>query len=699
MPSLATVPAETRIELAPLSFRAEVRPDSINAEARTAELIFSTGAPVMRYDWMTGTRYVETLSLKRPHVRLDRLNNGAPFLNAHSTWALSDVIGVVQPGSAKITDGQGVATVRFSRRADVEPIWQDVRDGIVQNVSVGYRVHKYEQTDGEDGKLPTRHAIDWEPFEISAVPMGADDGAKVRRDGDDKIPTHPCVIVTRTAEETPVMPDTTPAPSAVPPAQPRAIGDPAHAEVRSVTDPGAPRLSPEELQRREVVVTDQDRGADAETKRVLAIMQAVAHGRLSPDFGRDLIARKIPIEQAQALVLEEIDRRTAGQQGPMPGGSAHVMVDTLDHVRAGIGNALLNRVDAVKWPLTENGRAYAHRPLMYHAETCLHARGVRTTGMDPLTLAGAALGVLGTELTLRVGLHTVSDFPLILADVANKILRRAYDEAPQTFVPLATRVDTSDFKTMNMVQLGDAPVLEEIGDNGEVRHGTIGEGREQFALRSYAKIVGLSRKSIVNDDLMAFARLVQMMGRASRNLESNLAWAQITSNPTMGDAVALFHATHGNLTASGTAISVDSLGVGRTALRKQKGIGATEYLNLVPRYIAVPPEKETLGQQFTIVVQGQQQLTPSGPSSLNPFAGLLVVLAEPRLSDDSTTAWYLFADPSQIDILAWAVLAGQQGPRTETKIGFEIEGMQIKGAHDVAMKILDHRGAYKNAGA
>ena len=38
-----------------------------------------------------------------------------------------------------------------------------------------------------------------------------------------------------------------------------------------------------------------------------------------------------------------------------------------------------------------------------------------------------------------------------------------------------------------------------------------------------------------------------MFGRSARTLESDLAWAQITSNPTMGDGVALFHATHGNL--------------------------------------------------------------------------------------------------------------------------------------------------------
>src|SRR5512132_4017185 len=41
---------------------------------------------------------------------------------------------------------EGRATVRFSARADIEPLWQDVRAGIVRNVSVGNVVRAYEVT-------------------------------------------------------------------------------------------------------------------------------------------------------------------------------------------------------------------------------------------------------------------------------------------------------------------------------------------------------------------------------------------------------------------------------------------------------------------------------------------------------------------------------------------------------------------------
>jgi hypothetical protein len=143
-------------------------------------------------DWWTGKRYVEKLSLKAGDVRLERLNAGGPLLDAHSAYSIADQIGVVVPGSAKVDGKEARATVRFSKRDAVEPIFQDVRDGIVRNVSVGYVVHKFvEETDGN--KIPVRTAIDWEPFEISMVPMPADAGAQVR--SGDKSNTNSCVIL------------------------------------------------------------------------------------------------------------------------------------------------------------------------------------------------------------------------------------------------------------------------------------------------------------------------------------------------------------------------------------------------------------------------------------------------------------------------------------------------------------------------
>lgn len=178
-------------DLPPLCFRAAI--GAIDEETRIAELAFTTGAAVERFDWSKGERFLERLSLKAEHIRLDRLNAGAPLLDAHSAWSITDQIGVVESGSVKLTAKDARARVRFSRREAVDAIWGDVVDGIYRSVSVGYRVYRFEETKARDNKLPTRLAVDWEPYEISMVPMPADIGAQFR--SGDKSQANQCVIV------------------------------------------------------------------------------------------------------------------------------------------------------------------------------------------------------------------------------------------------------------------------------------------------------------------------------------------------------------------------------------------------------------------------------------------------------------------------------------------------------------------------
>lgn len=179
------------ITMVPLDMRADV--NAVNDETRSVDLVFATAkADVLRYDWVSGKRYFERLSLDPAHVRMGRLESGtAPLLDSHSAYSIANVIGVVD--SAALAAKSGKASVRFSKRASVEPYYQDVRDKIIRNVSVGYRVFRFMDLDEVREGLPVRQAIDWEPYEISMVPMGADSGARTRSSRD--VETHQCVVV------------------------------------------------------------------------------------------------------------------------------------------------------------------------------------------------------------------------------------------------------------------------------------------------------------------------------------------------------------------------------------------------------------------------------------------------------------------------------------------------------------------------
>ncbi|MGH8502006.1 MAG: prohead protease/major capsid protein fusion protein [Gammaproteobacteria bacterium] len=189
-----TEPHTQRVELGLLHREAHVLPSTVNADKRTAEVTWSTGARVKRSSFFDDDFY-EELSLDPKHVRMERLNNGAPLLDSHQRFELGHVLGVVE--KAWLTNGEGRARVRFSERAAVADIWKDVQSGVIRNISVGYRVHKFEDATKENTKdnLKLLRAVDWEPMELSAVPIGADAAAQFRADGAGD--TNPCVIITR----------------------------------------------------------------------------------------------------------------------------------------------------------------------------------------------------------------------------------------------------------------------------------------------------------------------------------------------------------------------------------------------------------------------------------------------------------------------------------------------------------------------
>lgn len=173
---------EKTFELAPQTRKATFLPPSVNADKRTIDLTFSTGAAVRRFDWQSYEIVNEELSLEKDAIRMDRLNSGAPFLNSHNMYDLEDVLGVVERAWL---DGDAKATVRIhddstDKEPVCDPIWRKIVAGIIRNVSVGYIVHQYRDVTKKGDALRTLLAIDWEPMEISAVAAGADPGAGFR---------------------------------------------------------------------------------------------------------------------------------------------------------------------------------------------------------------------------------------------------------------------------------------------------------------------------------------------------------------------------------------------------------------------------------------------------------------------------------------------------------------------------------------
>lgn len=682
----ASLPMQTR--LSPLTR------ESVNVDARTVDVVFTTGASVRRMRWTgwdTAVPFDEVLEVSRAAIDLSRLEAGAPALDSHSTWSSHSQVGVVE--RAWIEGKQGLATIRFPSQGIDEAadrMFALVSEGIVRNISVGYSIDRARVVEAEKkGEIERRIVERWTPHEISFVTVPADPGAQTRSDDGSSYPIE--FISTRSAEAASVEIENVTV---------EANGT-AAAEVRgnvSIEGLAAPldtRALDEAATRAATAAAETAVRADRERAGEIRVLAGKFNMR---DFGDQHANAGTTVAEFRAALMDKLAEREAA----MPETRSHVQVGVEHAQKRGqiIEAALLHRVDS-RNALPDGGREFRGMSMLDMARDLLEAQGVNTRGMSRMELASEALAQRSVG-----GLHSTSDFPIILGNTVNRTLRAAYDEAPQTFRPLVRVTTVADFKSVTRAQLGEAPHLERVDEHGEFKRGTIGEAGESYKIATFGKVVGITRQAIVNDDLDAFARLAQMFGSQAAQLESNLVWAQIAKNPNMGDGTALFHANHKNLQTA-AAFGEAPLSVLRAAMRKQKGLDGKTPLNIAPAFVIVPVDLETNAEKLLRSVLYPEQAASAVPDSIRSLA----IISEPRLGEGftdpstgtavagSATAYYLAARPGSIDTIELAYLDGQQGVYTESRLGFNVDGVEVKVRLDAGAKVIDWRAFQKNAGA
>lgn len=660
-----------------LDLRASFVPKTFDKESRTVECVLTSTLTVDRYNWSYGM-YKEILSMEAGHIRADRIKTGgAPVLNNHGTAFfggvkdLGDVLGVVE--KFWVEGEQAKAILRFADTPDVEMILRKIETGILKNISIGYRVHKYEDVTPKDVIEPkTLKAIDWEIFEASVVAIPADYTAMMKQQKAQGLEMNEVEIVKKRSEEKPVdeaVVEEKPSEEVSAPLDAQATeGE----SVMNTEEQPAQEAAPSVDAQSESL---EQKGAEGERARILEIKKSVKLAKLSDEFADKLIQKGVKLEDARKAIFDEMAKGQIEVKSQNP--SVTVVRDERETFRQAGLDAILHRSAPSRFKMTENGRRFAGFTLKELARKSLEIQGVDTSGMNAMDLVGRAL-------------HTTSDFPYILADAINKSLRSAYEESPKTFTAWAKRASASDFKNITRTQLNNFPTLTKVLEHGEIQSKTVSEEKETYSLASYAGIVGISRQAIINDDLSAFDRLAAGAGVAAAALESDIVYAILTANAALNDGVALFHANHANL---GTGvINVANLGAGRAAMRKQKAGGRV--LNLRPAFLIVPAALETLAQQYI-----NQGIVPDQGANANPFQNSMGLVVEPRLDDTSALVWYMAAQPSLIDTVEYCYLDGAEGVYTETQMGFESEGVKIKVRHDFAAKAIDYKGLYKSSGA
>jgi hypothetical protein len=654
---------------------ARFMPETIDVEKRTVEMVFTTDAPARMWRWKGWDieEFNEVLSMDKSAVRMQRMQSGAPLLNAHQRWDMNSQIGVVEKAWLSGNELRGL--VRFSSRADVEPLFQDVKDGIIRNGSVGYRVHKYQDvTEDPDAKIKTLKAVDWEPVEMSLVPVGADPNAGIRADCDISRKSGPefneCEIEIKALNE-----------------QEDEMGKENEGQEGAATP--APAVDQKAI---------ADAATKAERQRVKEIRAAVKAAKLGEEVATELIDGEKTADAARAHILDLLEKQNAETETRAINSSVTVGETGREAFIRDAGDWLMIRAGLSAMMEKSLGRKlnpgeFRGMSLFDLARESLIMSGVRIRGTDRMTLVGRAF----TQRSIVA--QGSSDFPYLLENVMHKILLGSYETQPDTWSKFCARGTVSDFRAHNRYRAGSFGRLDALLENGEFKKKQIPDAEKATVQAdTVGNLITLSRKAVVNDDMGAFSQLATMLGRAARLSIEIDVYAALAENsgfgPTMSDGKALFHGDHKNIAASAGVPTVTTVESCRTTLAQQRDPSSNEYLHLVPTVWLGPT---SLGGQARVV--NDAQYDPDTANKLqkpNMVRGLFRdVVDTPRLSGHP---WFVFADPNIAPVLEVSFLDGQDAPVLESKEGWSTDGVEWKVRLDYGVDAVDFRGGVRNAG-
>jgi phage head maturation protease len=601
-------------------------PSTLDKANRTVEVTAVSGyAPGQRHaPDPSGGRSVWIEELDPHAVDLSAMV-GLPALRDHRN-STESAIGVI--ADARREGEKIVATIRFDGSASASELMDKIASRSVASVSVGYSVERYQKIETRAGK-PVFRAAQWQPLELSFVPVPFDKGATVR-----------------SQKET------------------------AMSIENAVADGNT------------IAVNDNVGGVTMNRAAVNAEVRSIARAAgLSGAWADQHIDNETPVDAVRAAAFDELKKRSAQtiNTATIQVGVSH---DDPNMMVRAMSDALACKLNSSIKP---EGRAvqYMDYSMLDMVRDLAFARG-ENIGRSRAAVADAIF-------TRSV---STSDLPIALSNAANKALAPAYRLADPSFTKWCATRQVADFKPATQVRISEFPEMRELAAEGaEVEYATIGESSETIKAKSFSLGFKMTRQLLINDDLNAVGDYLRDAGASIARSQNKRAYEMLQSNsaggPTLGDGLSVFHTTHTNKSASGSAIDIDSVSAGIKAMLDMK----TDYGNFMaiqPRYLLVGTANKLAAERLVA------SITPTVISAVNPLSGKLEIIVDPHVVGNR---WYLLADPSALPtFVSFTVSGGYSTPTAKTEIDFETEAMKFRVGIDWNCAAIDFRGAYFNSG-
>lgn len=307
-------------------------------------------------------------------------------------------------------------------------------------------------------------------------------------------------------------------------------------------------------------------------------------------------------------------------------------------------------------------------------------------------LRAASMGSDGGSM-MSVGPSTL-DITGILSNVANKFVREAFMFIEDVWSRIAAIRPVNDFKQISTYSLTGDNTYEKVAPGGEIKEGTLGETSYTNKADTYAKLLGIDRRDMINDDLNALSSASRRLGRGGALKLCDVFWTEFLDN-------ASFYTT-GNLNyddgASDTLMDLTGLANAHTLFMNQQDPDGKP-MGAQPAIVLVPPQ--LFPAAWVLLISAPPGDTTATKS---PWTGMFRLeqsryLANSSFAGYSTKAWYMIADPNDVPVIEVCFLNGKQMPTIETgDVEFDRLGIALRGYHDFGVKKQEYRGGVKLKG-
>jgi len=456
------------------------------------------------------------------------------------------------------------------------------------------------------------------------------------------------------------------------------------------------------------------RALAVDQKRRNEIQATCKLAKVERAFADELCDAGVSVEVAKQRIIEKMATQPLGRS--VDGDAVRVTKSSDDKYFEAARDGLLRRAQTasrVQRSLVSGEKPapgsqdFERMSLLRMAEDFLRRSGVNTSRFGSPDIARAAIGDPKALARMNISrsdpaYHTTGSFANLLLDASNKTLLAGYEEAPFTWNLWARQAGSvDDFKNINRIRFSESPDLEHVPENTEYKEGVMTDSKESYRVEKFGKMFSVTWETVVNDDLDAISRVPAMHGNAARRTQNKKVYEVLTSNPTMGDGVALFgaHSSGSNTTGAAAAPSVTTLNAAFLAMRKQTGLNSDAILNVVPRYLIVPVAYEATALELVNSISYNAANNNEGVKNIYGVGGPrnVTVIGEPVLDAASATVWYMAADPGQIDTVEISFLSGEESPVLESEWDFDKDCYKYKIRQTFGVKAIDWRGLFRNS--